>query len=93
MLTIEMQDAITTSFEEARGDVMTRTMFVNGWGVSVARHSGSYGGRNGLFEVAVIDGTGELRYDTPITGDVIGWCDAREVAEICARVADLTPAL
>jgi hypothetical protein len=54
--------------------------FPNGWGASVVRHDYSYGGKQGLWELAVItwDGKGdgpanwEISYATPITGDVLG---------------------
>lgn len=37
-----------------------RTTFENGYGVSVVQHSGSYGGDEGLWELAVIGPDGKL---------------------------------
>ena len=47
--------------------------FENGYGASVVKHDGSYGGKQGLYEIAVLDSTGDLCYSTPITDDVIGY--------------------
>ena len=68
-----------------------RVYFENGWGVSVVSHRGSYGGAEGLFEVAVIDTDDNLRYDSGITpnGDVIGWLDFRGVADTMVQVKEL----
>ena len=51
----------------------SRMHFDNGYGVSVVSHSYSYGGRDGLYEIAVLDSNDELTYDTPVTNDVIGY--------------------
>jgi len=66
-----------------------RVYFENGYGVSVVSHRGSYGGLEGLFEVAVIDHNDNLLYDTPITGDVIGWLDFRGVSDVMIEVKSL----
>jgi hypothetical protein len=66
-----------------------RVYFENGWGVSVVSHRGSYGGAQGLFEVAVIDTDDNLRYDSGVTGDVIGWLDFADVAATLAEVKEL----
>ena len=47
--------------------VVSRTFFENGYGASVVRHEYSYGGKSGLYELAVLDSSGDLTYDTPIT--------------------------
>ena len=66
-----------------------KVFFENGWGVSVVRHERSYGGAEGLFEVAVIDHDGEIQYDSGITRDVIGWLDYRGVADVMVQVKEL----
>lgn len=62
--------------------------------MSVVRFPGSYGFAEDLYEVAVIkvsddeDGF-ELCYDTPITDDVLGHRDERDVEIIMEEVAAL----
>ena len=68
--------------------------FDNGYGASVVSHQYSYGGSEGLFEVAVInfdinpDGF-VLVYDTPITSDVLGWQDDIDVEEVLDAIEKL----
>lgn len=66
-----------------------RVYFENGWGVSVVSHRHSYGGKEGLFEVAVIDHDNNLRYDSGVTEDVIGWLDFADVCNIMVEVKEL----
>ena len=63
--------------------------FPNGYGASVVRHEHSYGGRQGLFELAVLDSNDELCYDTPITSDVIGWLTSKQVDELLDKISKL----
>lgn len=68
--------------------------FPNGFAVSVIRGSQSYGGPEGLFEVAilrVVQGgpAYEIAYDTGLTDDVIGHLDEDGVSEVMKRVQDL----
>ncbi len=63
--------------------------FDNGYGASVVCNFGSYGAKDGLFEVAVLKGE-DICYDTDITNDVVGWCDFDKVAEILERVKNLS---
>lgn len=63
--------------------------FPNGYGASVVSHMYSYGGKEGLYELAVIR-DGEIVYNTPITNDVIGWLTAEEVDEILGRIKNLS---
>ena len=64
-------------------------MFPNGYGASVVRNEYSYGGDQGLYEVAVINSNGELVYDTPITSDVIGWCSSDDVEKLLIAIQSL----
>ncbi len=62
----------------------------NGYGVSVIQTPFSYGGPLGQYEVAVVKGNADkwlLNYDTPVTDDVIGWCEPDRVVKIIAKVA------
>ncbi len=67
--------------------------FPNGYGASVVQHSGSYGGPEGMWELAVLAGESQasysLTYDTPITDDVLGWLSDSDVNGLLSQIADL----
>ena len=63
--------------------------FDNGYGASVVKHDFSYGGKNGKYELAVLDKDGSLCYDTPITEDVIGYLTMGEVENLLADISYL----
>jgi hypothetical protein len=63
--------------------------FDNGYGASVISNDMSYGGSKGLFEVAVLDSDGNIVYNTPVAGDVIGWLDFAGVADILNKIKAL----
>jgi hypothetical protein len=66
-----------------------RLQFENGFGVSVVSHTYSYGGKDGLFEVAVLDKDDNLTYETSVTSDVIGYLNPDEVTEVMEQVQKL----
>lgn len=66
--------------------------FENGYGASVIRGEYSYGGREGLYELAVIKGIAsewDLCYDTGITDDVIGHLTPEDVTSYLQRIKSL----
>ena len=63
--------------------------FPNGYRASIVRHVGSYGGKDGLFELAVMDSQNQIVYDTPVTDDVLGWLSPDEVEEAVKKVEAL----
>ena len=68
--------------------------FGNGRGASVARFTHSYGGDQGLYELAVLSGVeGQWRidYTTPITEDVIGYCSEDDITRLLSEIAALPP--
>lgn len=67
------------------GDFQAEVTFPNGYGASIVRHKFSYGGNRGLFEIAVLR-DGEIVFDTPITNDVIGWCDPDQVDDYLNKI-------
>lgn len=69
--------------------VYTRMMFPNGYGVSVVRHKYSYGGPQGLYELAVLDKNGNLAYDNKVTNDVVGYLDVDDVTKYMILVQGL----
>ena len=66
-----------------------RMHFDNGYGVSVVSHTYSYGGRDGLYEVAVLDKDDNLTYDTSVTNDVIGYLTKEDVTDVMKKVQEL----
>jgi hypothetical protein len=62
--------------------------FKNGYGASVVQGPYTYGGKEGLFELAVLRGD-ELDYTTPITDDVIGWLEEDAVNIILTKIKEL----
>ena len=69
--------------------IISRITFENGYGASVVRHEYSYGGKDGLFELAVLDSDGKLCYDTPVTNDVIGYLRDIDVTDVMEKIQQL----
>jgi hypothetical protein len=70
--------------------VRCRVQFPNGYGASIVRHNYSYGGREGLYELAVLDQDGQIHYDNPIAnGDVRGYLKPEEVTELLKQIQEL----
>lgn len=67
--------------------------FPNGFGASVVCTPYTYGGDEGLWELAVISfepaGRFKLRYDTPITSDVEGWLTEDRVDRLLEQIEAL----
>ena len=69
-------------------------MFPNHYGISVIRGPYSYGGEKGLYEIAVIKMTPEMKeskicYDTPVANDVIGYLNPEHVTEYMEQIQKL----
>ena len=69
--------------------VVSRIIFDNGYGASVVKHEFSYGGKDGLYELAVLDKNGELTYETSITNDVIGYLREIDVTDVMEKIQQL----
>ena len=63
--------------------------FDNGYGVSVVKGPHSYGGKVGLYELAVLDADGDVCYDTPITDNVIGFLKPEDVSKHMIEIQEL----
>lgn len=63
-------------------------LFRNGFGASVVTSPMFYGSSD-LYELAVMDRDGKIRYDTPIAEDVIKYLTRGEVTDLLARIAAL----
>lgn len=67
-----------------------RIFFENGFGASVVSHNYSYGGNEGLYELAVLGPDGEIHYDNPIAnGDVIGYLSEEGVTNYLNEIKKL----
>lgn len=62
--------------------------FNNGYSASIVSTDFSYGGKDKLFEIAVLH-DGEIVYDTSVTNDVIGFLDFQEVADTLKKIEQL----
>jgi hypothetical protein len=69
--------------------IRLRFLFPNGYQASVVRGPYTYGGTDGMWELAVMDHYGQILYDTPITDDVIGFLTREEVVQTLKRIEEL----
>jgi hypothetical protein len=88
-MTKKFKDLEFIELDQYMTGVAARIMFENGYGVSVVCHSFSYGGKNGLYELAVLDTDGEITYETDVTDDVIGHLTPEQVTETMSFVQAL----
>lgn len=71
--------------------------FPNGYGASILCHSDTYGGSDGLVEIAVVVPKENNFcyhtpvYDTPVTDDVLGYLDSEMAIEILREIESLPP--
>jgi len=72
------------------GPHRAQVAFPNGYVASVIRGSQTFGGEDGLYEMAVMH-EGRLDYSTPLTSDVLGGLSEEEVTKYLAQLADLPP--
>jgi len=66
--------------------------FDNGYGVSAIMTPYSYGGPDGLYEIAILKGNEEeweICYDTYITEDVMGYLTNEDVETVLNQVKNL----
>ncbi len=85
-------DLIFSTHPNHPGGTVARAFFPNGYGVSVIQSAYSYGGRHGLYELAVLKGTEDsydLTYETPITNDVEGHLTPGNVTNLMQQVEAL----
>ena len=63
--------------------------YSNGYGASIVQGPHTYGGKDGLYELAVFGKDGEITYDTPITNDVLGYLSEAEVEKSLLDIKNL----
>lgn len=68
------------------GGIQFVFMFPNNYGASVVSHDYSYGGGEGLWEIAVLDENESLCYSTEVTDDVIGYLEEDEVLDVLYHI-------
>ena len=68
--------------------IVSRTQFDNGYEVSVVKSEYTYGGKDGLYELAIFKDD-EICYDTPITNDVLGYLTDKDVTEVLIKIQQL----
>lgn len=72
--------------------MQARMFFPNGYGISVVAGEYAYSDNENPYECGVLKGNSDkwdLTYDTPITDDVIGYCDEEKVTEIMKQIQEL----
>jgi hypothetical protein len=71
------------------GGIISRIIFDNGYGATVVQGPHSYGGADGLYELAVVGKDDEICYDTPVTGDVEGYLSEAQVTDLLIKIQQL----
>jgi hypothetical protein len=69
--------------------VQAKCKFLNGYGASIIKGPYTYGGDKGLYELAVLDASGDLCYSTPITDDVLGHLSPDDVTRTLEAIEAL----
>ena len=62
--------------------------FDNGLGASIISNDVSYGGKSGLYEIAVLKGD-TIISTTDVTNDVVGWLDDKDVTRTLNAISKL----
>jgi hypothetical protein len=63
--------------------------FPNGYGASIVKGEHTYGGKDGLYEIAIFGKDGEISYSTPITDDVLGYLSEEDVEKTLIDIKNL----
>lgn len=86
---ITFENLVFTNHPNSSSGVQAIVKFDNGYGASVIKTQTSYGGQNGLYELAVLGKDDHITYDTPITDDVLGYLSKAEVTTLLAQIQSL----
>jgi hypothetical protein len=76
-------------FFRQNGGEQAIVRFDNYYSASIVRNGYSYGGRDGLYEIAVIGKNGEITYGTSITSDVLGYLNKQQVTQTLIKISQL----
>ena len=86
----DMGTLVPTETIPGWGGVQHIFTFSNGYEASVVRHGGSYGSRQGLWEIAVLK-DGDITYDTSVMSDVIGYVPTADIPKILDTISKIEP--
>lgn len=89
---LKQPDVIMTERPSSDGTQRLYRFTGNNYGASVISNRYSYGGKSGLWELAVIKWDGDdfdICYDTPITDNVIGYLTEEDVVDILMQIKAL----
>lgn len=92
MITFEDLKFETYDAKQMRVGKYARIEFENGYGASVVSHNFSYGGKSGLYELAVLEND-NITYKTPVTDDVLGFLTPSEVSDALIKIQSLEKSL
>lgn len=87
-----MKSIVDIKIRTLNDGVQVIVFFENNYGASIVKHRFSYGNKEGLFEVAVLKGNMEswdITYDTPITGDVLGYQTSKDINNVLEKISNL----
>jgi hypothetical protein len=85
---------LTFESDDYHTGINAHHIFDNHYGVSIIKSPYSYGGKQGLYELAILvmkpeDKYSELCYDTHITNDVMGHLTPENITDIMKEVSEL----
>jgi hypothetical protein len=69
--------------------IISRIKFDNGYGASVVKGPHTYGGNEGLYELAVIDANDQVTYETQVADDVEGYLTEEDVTILLKQIQNL----
>jgi hypothetical protein len=79
---------VTTN--SAHGGIQIKYYFKNGYAASIVMHNWSYGGDEGLFELALMNHNDDLIYKEDF-GDVLGYLDFGQVNTMLTMISFFKP--
>lgn len=84
-----MIDFKTLPNNPINGGIQYKFKADNGYGASIVQHNFSYGNKQGLWELAVLNKEGSIDYTTTITDDVLGYLSEKEVNQTLEKISKL----
>lgn len=84
--TVEFKDLV---FNKATHVKQAVVWFDNGYGASIITSPLIMGAKDGHYELAVLDKTNNIVYDTEITDNVLNFLNKDEVSKVLVRIKNL----